>query len=1280
MKKLHSLTLVGLLAVAPITRAATITVNTADNADFTAGKTNLVTALRIVNDGDTIAFNIPGAGPHYLQTPAGGLPVLIKDNVTIDGYSQPGSAANTNPNTAANNAVIKIVLDSRNGNYRVMEYTAFTPGNSDPPIDNSGISTERGGYGDTEVAILGLYRATNANIRGLAFLGNYTGDPSTYSIAVAHDYGGNTNVLDRLAYNDGSSRGCHVNGCWFGVDPTNQTPAGLATTAAAVAFFRHREPSGAVDGIKNFGRPELPNEGLIVGVKPGSLNPRSQFNVLAYHALTLAGEAIRTKFAGNFLGVMPNGTTPSGIPGIFAGGMEIGRYNDTNAIVLGTDGDGANDADEGNLFGPLAQGGVVFAFYSTSDKPYIVAGNRFGVDINGSLWATNSQTIWDDIGSPSKVQFGSDLDGVSDAWEANVIYNNYPFASIFPDPSTTLEPPMLVINPGARVSFRGNVTVNNDLIPFDYADGTGGRLVNFTNYEQFYMDTNSANGLIPVLSTTNIYPTLSGTFAPGVAPYTNIIIDVYQLDPDGWANGKLFGLQETLNPDGSTNGFPQGKKYLGSFPVANTGSFSINTTGLDYGAGAVTVTVNYSADPPGTHNGRVQTSNFANPAYAIPGTVASVGSTTIVPDTILWFDGATGQPTLGGYNAATAVQQGGSLEPYAGLMGSSTFLLSANTFNGTYMRYNLIIQPAVGGTAKISDIFYADNGTPYTNQINESRQDGNPGRVAGDTRVGATTFVGGGEVSLYAYPTFFNSDGRFDVSLPLYATLSSVSGRDSCFQTYSLNPTTLAQTMLSKATDSAFSGKTNDTPANVNQISRYGGHLQGLSDGNFVSVVEDRSRLFNPNGNASVATIFAANGSIVTPAYKVADADQWANVAAYKNGFAVRPSGGIIYFFNNAGVLQGSINHNTDSGLGYDTGRGDGTRIASDIRSDYVYMAGVAGGQVWLSVWNAQTRTFITKAPIGDGVPGVQAFDRVNLAVDALDRVCVVYKVKPSAADFGLFQVAARVLKFDGTSLSYVTHSFFPFINHDNNGTLGLATLEPSVAMTTQQIFISAKGVLNSTNNPSGGGNTLGNTDVYTVISNPAAAPEPLTITSISADSTDVVFSWQGGTGPFLVQGTAALGATPTWVDLQTTTSRTARIPRALPMTFFRIQDGTTKTVSLFKSVLNGANERPTPVSTPGVGIGLLALNGTTATYWVTYSGLTASASAAHVHGPADATTSAGVMFGIGSVSGTAGVISGTATITAPQAANISAGNSYFNIHTTANPGGEIRGQLLLLP
>jgi hypothetical protein len=76
----------------------------------------------------------------------------------------------------------------------------------------------------------------------------------------------------------------------------------------------------------------------------------------------------------------------------------------------------------------------------------------------------------------------------------------------------------------------------------------------------------------------------------------------------------------------------------------------------------------------------------------------------------------------------------------------------------------------------------------------------------------------------------------------------------------------------------------------------------------------------------------------------------------------------------------------------------------------------------------------------------------------------------------------------------------------------------------------------------------------------------------------------------------------------------------------------------------------------------------------VTYSGLSGPATAAHFHGPAEAGKNAGVAVAIPNA-GTSPV-SGDATLTDAQAADLVAGKYYINIHTAANPGGEIRGQV----
>ena len=76
----------------------------------------------------------------------------------------------------------------------------------------------------------------------------------------------------------------------------------------------------------------------------------------------------------------------------------------------------------------------------------------------------------------------------------------------------------------------------------------------------------------------------------------------------------------------------------------------------------------------------------------------------------------------------------------------------------------------------------------------------------------------------------------------------------------------------------------------------------------------------------------------------------------------------------------------------------------------------------------------------------------------------------------------------------------------------------------------------------------------------------------------------------------------------------------------------------------------------------------------VTYSGLSGPATAAHFHGPAEAGKNAGVAVAIPNA--TSSPAEGSATLTDAQAADLMAGKYYVNIHTAANPGGEIRGQV----
>ena len=114
-----------------------------------------------------------------------------------------------------------------------------------------------------------------------------------------------------------------------------------------------------------------------------------------------------------------------------------------------------------------------------------------------------------------------------------------------------------------------------------------------------------------------------------------------------------------------------------------------------------------------------------------------------------------------------------------------------------------------------------------------------------------------------------------------------------------------------------------------------------------------------------------------------------------------------------------------------------------------------------------------------------------------------------------------------------------------------------------------------------------------------------------------------------------------------------------------------------FSTQMRGANEVP-PVATMGSGQVDAVLNKDTQLLrWkVTYSGLSGPATAGHFHGPAAVGANAGVVLPFpGQMSSP---MEGSATLTAAQVADLMAGRWYANIHTAANPGGELRGQMTM--
>ena len=107
-------------------------------------------------------------------------------------------------------------------------------------------------------------------------------------------------------------------------------------------------------------------------------------------------------------------------------------------------------------------------------------------------------------------------------------------------------------------------------------------------------------------------------------------------------------------------------------------------------------------------------------------------------------------------------------------------------------------------------------------------------------------------------------------------------------------------------------------------------------------------------------------------------------------------------------------------------------------------------------------------------------------------------------------------------------------------------------------------------------------------------------------------------------------------------------------------------------------------IVTPATGSGTFTFDDVSKllTWNVTYQNLIGTMNNAHFHGPAGPGVSAPVVFPIPLTPGgaTSGSFVGSGTLNATQESQLLAGLWYFNIHSTFAPGGEIRGQVLVVP
>jgi hypothetical protein len=114
----------------------------------------------------------------------------------------------------------------------------------------------------------------------------------------------------------------------------------------------------------------------------------------------------------------------------------------------------------------------------------------------------------------------------------------------------------------------------------------------------------------------------------------------------------------------------------------------------------------------------------------------------------------------------------------------------------------------------------------------------------------------------------------------------------------------------------------------------------------------------------------------------------------------------------------------------------------------------------------------------------------------------------------------------------------------------------------------------------------------------------------------------------------------------------------------------------------------PVAITSGATGSTTFTQNGASMSFTITVAGLSSTPSAAHIHGPADAATNAGVIVPLAltnpATSGTIATGSFTAADIVPASgltfdallALMRSGDTYVNVHTANHPAGEIRGQV----